>query len=151
MGNTVWFAHKGFLKAWKQLEGIVQNLIADKTIKQIIITGYSHGAAIAVLCHEYVWFNRPDLQQNLKSFGFGCPRVIWGVKTLQTKKRWKNFTVIRNLDDIVTHLPPFIFGYIHVGTMLKIGERKKYTPVQAHYPINILKELKTCTVCLKQI
>lgn len=142
MGRVVWFAHRGFLRVWKSIEAHIAPVIADKSIKEITIIGYSHGAAIAVLCHEYVWFNRPDLRNRLCGYGFGCPRVFWGLHTKNLNRRWKNFTVIRNTDDIVTHLPPVLFGFSHVGSMIKIGEKKKYSRVDAHRPENILAELE---------
>ncbi|MBQ8885750.1 MAG: lipase family protein [Clostridia bacterium] len=141
MGKTVWFAHRGFLRAWKELEPTLEDEIADKSVQKIVISGYSHGAAIALLCHEYVWFHRPELRNSLEGYGFGCPRVIWGVKGPAFKKRWEKFTVIRNIDDLVTHLPPAFLGYSHVGTLLKIGKRGNYSPVEAHLPENIHREL----------
>lgn len=141
MGQTLWFAHRGFLGQWHKILPRLEEEIADKSIRRIVVTGYSHGAAIAVLCHEYVWFNRPDLRNSLFGYGFGCPRVIWGIKRKNLCCRWDNFTVIRNIDDIVTHLPPALFGYIHVGRMLEVGERGKYSPFEAHYPENIFYEL----------
>lgn len=142
MGKTVWFAHQGFLAVWKQIEPMLAPEIANESIRRICITGYSHGAAIAVLCHEYVWYNRPDLHETLEGYGFGCPRVFWGIPTAELKRRWANFTVIRNIDDIVTHVPPFVFGYSHVGNLLQIGKRGKYSPIDAHKAENILKELR---------
>ena len=50
-------------------------------------------------------------------------------------------TVVRNIDDIVTHLPPKILGFTHVGKMLEIGKRGKYSSVDAHRPENIMREL----------
>lgn len=58
------------------------------------------------------------------------------------KKRWENFTVIRNVNDLITHLPPAFLGFSHVGEMLKIGKKGKYTPIEAHFARNILRELK---------
>lgn len=142
MGRTVWFAHRGFLKVWKEIEPLLAKDIADRAFKRIVIAGYSHGAALAMLCYEYVWYHRPDLRDSTEGYGFGCPRVFWGIKTPNLKRRWKNFSVVRNIDDIVTHLPPVFLGYSHVGKMLEIGERGKYSPMEAHYPENILKELK---------
>lgn len=137
-----WFAHRGFLAVWKEIEPMLKDYIADRTIKKIIITGYSHGAAVAVLCHEYVWYNRPDLRDRLEGYGFGCPRVFWGIQTADIKQRFEKFTVIRNIDDIVTHVPPFLLGYTHVGKMLEIGKKGKYSPIDAHREENILKELR---------
>lgn len=142
MGQTLWFAHRGFLSLWKEIEPRLSPYIMDENIKELTVTGYSHGAAAALLCHEYVWYNRPELRNSLKGYGFGCPRVIHGAKGEKEKYRWETFTVIRNIDDIVTHLPPASLGYIHVGNMLEIGKKGRYTPIDAHRPENILKELR---------
>ncbi len=141
MGRTVWLSHRGFLKVWKEIEPIVSEYILDKSVKNIVVVGYSHGAAIAVFCHEYVWYNRPDLRDKIEGYGFGCPRVFWGLKTSEMRERWERFTVIRNIDDIVTHLPPVVFGYRHVGKMMRIGGRGKYSRVEAHFKENMLREL----------
>ncbi|MBQ2766350.1 MAG: lipase family protein [Clostridia bacterium] len=142
MGQPVWFAHRGFLDTWKEIEPVLADKIADRTVKKLVITGYSHGAALAMLCHEYVWYNRPDLRQTLDGYGFGSPRVFWGIKNAELSRRWERFHVIRNIDDIVTHLPPAALGYRHVGTMIKLGGSGKYSPVDAHRPENILRELQ---------
>ena len=138
--GTVWYAHRGFIETFKELEPFLDEHIRDKSNKSIVITGYSHGAALAVLCHEYAWFNRPDLRQTLEGYGFGCPRVLFRPPK-QILERWERFTVIRNIDDLVTHLPPSALGYTHVGTLLEIGQKGKYSSTNAHRPENILKEL----------
>lgn len=142
MEDCVWFAHRGFLKVWKSVEPYVAKEINDPVLRQVVIAGYSHGAALAVLCHEYVWFHRPDLRHRVQSYGFGCPRVVWGLIPSAVKRRWAGFTVVRNLDDIVTHLPPVALGYTHVGQMLEIGQKGRYSVTDAHRPENILKELR---------
>ena len=142
MGRTAWFAHRGFLGAFKRTEQYLARDISDPSVKSIVVAGYSHGAAIALLCHEYIWFNRPDLRSSLNGYGFGCPRVLWGIIRACVARRWERFLVIRNLDDIVTHLPPAVLGYSHAGDLLEIGERGKYSPIEAHYPENILDELR---------
>lgn len=140
--NKTFYAHRGFLNAWTELKVAISPYISDKTYKKITISGYSHGAGIAVLCHEYAYYNRPDIRENVYGFGYGCPRVVWGLESKDLKKRFSNFTVIKNIDDIVTKLPPAILGYNHVGKMLLIGERGKYNNLSAHYKENYLKELK---------
>lgn len=142
MGRTIWFAHRGFLRIWRELEPVLAPDIMDKSVRKIVIAGYSHGGALAMLCHEYVWYHRPDLRTAIEGYGFGAPRVFWGVLTPALKKRWENFVVIRNVNDLITHLPPSFLGYSHVGKLLKIGEKGKYTPIEAHKPQNILSELK---------
>jgi predicted lipase len=142
MGKIAWFAHRGFLRVWKTIERHLDEYIKDESVKRIVIVGYSHGAALAVLCHEYAWYNRPDLQNYIEGYGFGCPRVFWGIKTKSLKKRWERFVVVRNVDDIVTHVPPRLFGFSHVGTIIKIGKKGRYSSVDAHKPESITYELK---------
>lgn len=137
-----WFAHRGFLGVWKTLEVAIFPALSDGQIKKITVVGYSHGAAMALLCHEYIKFHRPDIEKSLFSYGFGCPRVLWGVQSQNVRRRFEGFTVIRNIDDIVTHMPPAALGYRHVGKIIEIGEMGKYTPVEAHFAENILKELQ---------
>ena len=136
------FAHRGFLRVWESAKPLLKKEISDTRYSEIIISGYSHGAALAVLCHEYAYKMRPDIRNKIKSYGFGCPRVLWGIKTSEHKKIWQSFTVIRNIDDLVTHLPPAILGYFHVGSILEIGERGKYTKTDAHRPESYTSELK---------
>ncbi len=139
--DDFWFAHRGFLGVWEVLREPIAPIILDKQIKKITAVGYSHGAAMALFCHEYIKFHRPDIENNILSYGFGCPRVLWGFQSKNVRRRFEGFTVIRNLDDLVTHVPPASLGYRHVGKILEIGERGKYSAVEAHFAENILKEL----------
>lgn len=144
-----WKCHRGFLRVWKSIEPYVKDEIMNSAVKRIIVIGYSHGAAIATLAHEYIWFNRPDLRPKasggycgLMSYGFGCPRVFFGKIPNELKERWLTFFPIRNINDIVTHVPPVLFGYRHVTKVVKIGEKGKLIRysrldcVSAHYPKN---------------
>ena len=142
LDRTVFFAHRGFLEAWERTERYVADTVRDASVKSITVAGYSHGAALALLCHEYIWSERPDLRPTLEGYGFGCPRVIWGSVSADIARRWDGFLVIRNLDDIVTHLPPAALGYSHIGRLLEVGEIGKYTPIEAHYADNIAYELR---------
>ena len=141
--EPVWRCHRGFLKVWKSIQDYLKDVVFDMSVEKIIIVGYSHGAAIATLCHEYVWFNRPDLRYTLEGYGFGCPRCYFGRMNKQLKARWENFTPIRNLNDIVTHVPPRAFGFRHVNKVMKIGTKgelvstpTKLNCVNAHLPAN---------------
>ena len=144
-----WYCHRGFLRVWKSIKPYLAEAISDTSVKKITIVGYSHGAAIATLCHEYVWFNRPDLRENgLEGFGFGCPRCYWGfVVKKSLKERWEHFHPIRNLNDIVTHVPPRVFGFVHVNKVYKLKNTELKTKhvrmdsVNAHYPDNYLYSL----------
>lgn len=146
-----WYAHRGFLRVWKAIEPHLQAEICDLSINKIIIGGYSHGAAIAVLCYEYCKFNRPDA--HIEGYGYGAPRVVWGFLRKEVKKRFGGFVVIRNGKDIVTHVPPAIFGFRHIGNILHIGRNKSYNAIDAHRPESYTAELGgdkpelNCTDC----
>lgn len=141
--------HRGFLSAWKEVEDIIIEKIEEKNKKdefrwkKVVVVGYSHGGALAGLCHECVWFHRPDLREvGLLGYGFEAPRFYAGYQVKdELKARWSTFIVIRTNNDIVTHCPPWIFGYHHVGTVLKIKGDKSLCPnkkvpgcVKSHYP-----------------
>jgi hypothetical protein len=128
--ENLWFCHRGFLKVWKSIEPYIAEDIMDMTVKEIEIVGYSHGAAIAQLCYEYVKFNRP--YTTVTGIGYGSPRVLWGFANKTVKSRFEGFVVVRNGNDIVTHLPPVVFGFRHMGEVLNIGE--SVGPIKDHYP-----------------
>ena len=142
MDGKLWFAHSGFLKVWKSIEPHIAESVSDMDIEGVVTVGYSHGGGLAVLCHEYIWYNRPDIRDNIYGYGFGSPRVIWGVKKREHDIRWENFTVIRNIDDVVTHAPPALFGYFHVGRIFEIGSKGKYSSIDAHRPESYFYELE---------
>lgn len=135
-----WYAHRGFLRVWKVIEPHLVDAIKDPDIEAINIAGYSHGAAIALLCHEYCMFNRPDCV--VIGIGFGCPRVIWGFMRKAVKERFKGFYVVRNKRDIVTHVPPAIFGYRHPMAILKLNDGVPCNSIDAHRPEAYIESLE---------
>ena len=155
-----WRAHRGFLAAWKEAEDTVIEKILEPAEpgtydwgykwKEIVIVGYSHGGALAAFCHECVWFHRQDLRENgLVGYGFEAPRIFGGFKVPgDLEERWRTFAVVRNKNDIVTHCPPAIFRFCHVGRVMQIGQRSKLNRhtwlrcVDAHFPDNVAESLK---------
>lgn len=149
--DVSWMAHGGFLKTWKSIEPYIEPYVKNDKYTHICIIGFSQGAAIATFAHEYVWYHRPDLRPEncgydltigIEGYGFGCPRVFWGRMKKELKMRWLTFFPIRNLNDIVTHVPPVLFGFKHVASVLKIGKKgalvryRRLDCVSAHYPQN---------------
>lgn len=147
--------HRGFLAAWKEVEDIIIAKITEKVQdqykwKKIIVIGYSHGGALAGLCHECVWFWRPDLRKDgLEGYGFEAPRFYAGFKVKKAlQERWKTFKVIRNNIDIVTHCPPALLCFCHVGEIYKVyGDRKLVENkmpcfVKDHFPQCVYDGLK---------
>lgn len=141
-----WRCHGGFLRVWDSIKPHIADAVADTKYKKVIIVGYSHGAPMAGLCHEYVWFNRPDLRDNLRGYGFGCPRFFGGTRTDSLAERWKTFYVICNLNDLVTHVPPKLFGFKHVGLLIEVGKRGNYNMIDAHRPASYQHELAVCYI-----
>lgn len=152
-----WKVHRGFLRVWKSIEPYLKAIVMDPNIKNIKIIGYSHGAALAMLCHEYCIYNRPECA--VTGYGFGCPKVLHGKYPDELLKRWENFTVIRNYDDIVTHVPPELFGFHHVGKIINLTPRGYYIKsekeflekfIAGHRPENIIKQLEVYNAKLQQ-
>lgn len=135
--KNIWFCHRGFRKVWKAIKKYIEAAIKNPAIKKIKIVGYSHGAAIALLCYEFCKFNRPDC--DIQGIGFGCPRVFWGYVPKAVKERVKDFKVVRNGNDIVTHVPPALFGFRHVSELVKVGQTN---PIDDHRPESYLEHLK---------
>ena len=139
--TPTWQCHSGFLTCWKSVLPHLSPFILHPNTQRVVIIGYSHGAALALLCHEYVWFHRPDLRERLLGVGFGCPRVLYGCVPPEIAPRWERFFVVRNIDDIVTHLPPRVLGYCHVGNLIEVGKEGRYSSVDAHRPESYRREL----------
>ena len=143
--NTVWLCHGGFLKVWKAMRNDIEAYVAEilanhSEIKKIVCIGYSHGAALSVLATEDMeYLYGKDYE--VSGYGFGIPRVLWGIVPKEVKDRLRNFISVRNIPDIVTHVPPMIFGFRNAGTLIKVGEKGKYNPFKAHYPSAYIAEM----------
>ena len=137
--------HGGFLSSWQLIKQVVRAKVLEMEEngtyrwEKVIVAGYSHGGALAVLCHECVWYERPDLREDrLVGISFDGPRVFAGLQIpKKLKERWRNFYVFRNHNDIVTHLPPVIFFFRHVGNKVKMKEGEDPGLIGAHYPDKI--------------
>ena len=127
------FCHRGFLQVWRSILPHIERQIQSPSVRRIISVGYSHGAALALLCHSYIYSMRSDIREDCEGFGFGCPRVIRG-RVSDEAERWSRFYRVSVAGDIVTGLPPRIFGYRHVGNAITVGERGKYSKIDAHRP-----------------
>lgn len=148
-----WKCHRGFQRVWKTIEKDIEasGILSNTNIKRISCIGYSHGAAIAAFAHEYCWYHRPDLRNNILSLGFGAPRIFFGRMKKELKERWNMFFPIRSNNDIVTHVPPRLFGFRHVnkvttfsGTPLirQKGEEKWPRCVVSHTASNYIQNIE---------
>lgn len=138
-----WKCHRGFYRVWKTIREDIEkrDLINDPQAQNIICIGYSHGAAIAAFAHEYCYYNRHDIRPNIVGFGFGAPRIFFGLHMKkELKERWKTFFPIRSNDDLVTHVPPVLFGFRHVNkvTTFKNGGEIIRNKGEENWPYNIV-------------
>lgn len=145
-GTCKWRCHRGFLRKWKTVREAIESevgaLIALNDAKLIEVIGYSHGAALALLCHEDMQYHYGGWVA-VRGYGFGCPRVIWGKIPDEVRARLLFFTDIQNGRDIVTHVPPKLFGFTDAfGFRVKLDTEHKYGPFEAHYPDKYLDELE---------
>lgn len=147
--NVPYRVHGGFLKSWKEVEDIVIAKITETKengeykFNSIYVTGWSHGGALTMLCHECVWFHRPDIRKNCFSVSFDGPRVYGGRKVKpELRERWEHFFEVVNDTDIVTKVPPRLFGFTHVGNIIHIGRDAGYGIIKSHYDSSIMTSLK---------
>ncbi len=141
--DVPWYCHRGFLRVWKGLVPYIEKILRSSMFDSAVIVGYSHGAALSALCFEYVWYNYSDVRDRLYGFAFGSPRVFYGKKNYDfLKTRFLQYVNVMNYGDIVTKVPPKIFGYRHIGKMLWIGNDKKLISVNAHRPESYKLALK---------
>ena len=143
--DHTWLCHGGFFKVWSAMRDEVEAMVAEilkdhPQIKNIDCVGYSHGGPLSVFATEDMeYLYGKDYE--VSGYGFGAPRVLWGIVPKAVKHRLRRFTTIRNVPDIVTHVPPILFGFRNAGTLLKIGKAGKYNLIKAHYSESYITEL----------
>ena len=119
--------HSGFLKAYlsvkEEIFNKVQELIIERNVRQIYVTGHSLGGALAVL-------TALDLVEELKPksvymMNFGGPKVgnRWYVRRYNKKVK-QSFRVV-NDEDVVPNLPPGSYKHVkHLVFINNHGEVK---------------------------
>jgi hypothetical protein len=114
-----WYVHRGFLKRWDDHKEEFASFF-DEGVKEVHISGYSQGGAVAVLAHEWVGFHYPQL--TCYTTCKGAPRCISCFGLSKIKDRFAGVTRFEHRGDIVCHLPPSFFGYRHVGERVRVGK-----------------------------
>lgn len=144
-GMKQFYVHRGFVRAWKSANDIILGTL-DAIRKQhegyeLLIIGWSHGAALAMLAAEDINFrSRKELSNPLtgerpKVITFGAPKFAFGKRTVEYFKDCIDPTSeeVCDRNDMVTivQLP----GYKHickssVGESFKL--RKFFNPKFYH-------------------
>jgi hypothetical protein len=104
--------HKGFIGAYKSIEGPVLRAIEKIDGLPLYITGHSLGAALATVATQYLERDRKIRDQIAACYTFGSPRV--GNTEFDRDFKSAIYRVV-NTTDIVTVVPLLAMGYIHVG------------------------------------
>jgi len=112
--KDIWFAHHGFVKMWKSISDEISSVIGETD--NITISGFSQGAALAILAAEDLRFKG----KNVKLITFGSPKVFWGIIPKSVKKRTIGIHYCAR-GDLVAHIPFSLLGYSRQGTTKKIG------------------------------
>lgn len=115
-----WFAHSGFVRKWKGIEDEIDSILNKYKHLPVKLYGFSQGGAVAQLAHEFVRFRYPNRQ--VETISYGSPRVVWFWNQWKLENRFKGLTLIQNRRDIVPNLPPWLFGYKHIGKKEKFSK-----------------------------
>ncbi|WP_319758424.1 hypothetical protein [uncultured Sphaerochaeta sp.] len=119
---TPFYVHGGFLDEWKKINDDFLKAAANID-KPITVMGWSYGGAMATLCYEDIWFNYFRARNTLRLVTFGSPRVIGAKNFKSIEHRFDRTTLYANGSDIVTCVPPVIFGFRHVRNLTRIGNK----------------------------
>lgn len=121
--KSILLAHRGFGNAYKSANDVIMNEL-EGYIKQfpdfnVVIAGWSHGGALAVLASEDFYFR---FKKQATLITYGAPKTLWGKKSQDYLRACvKDAVQFGNNNDIVTYLPPFP-GYHHVN-IHRCGEK----------------------------
>ncbi|OKH18757.1 lipase family protein [[Limnothrix rosea] IAM M-220] len=123
--KTLGTVHRGFNAAlnslWPELETEIQAL---RTANQTIwLTGHSLGGALATLATAKLHLDNSQIPVS-GLYTFGQPRVGSQKFSIAFNSQLKNITFrCVNNNDVVTRVPPQIFGYSHVGRLMYFDAR----------------------------
>ena len=120
--ESPYYVHGGFLHCWQQVKAVFKQQIKRREWAHIVITGYSHGGALALLSHECAWYELPHMRDGrIITVAFGAPRIYGGFTVKdELKERWAHAYIIKDNEDLVTHMPPRCFGFADVGRIVQI-------------------------------
>lgn len=133
--------HAGFIYAYKNDRVRSQLHKAAADARKIIISGHSLGAALSIVCAVDLQYNFPE--KDIEVYSYGGPRVGNTAFVRSYNKRvFKTFR-IQNGNDIVTKLPPAVFGYRHSGIKVQTGKPRLPLLVtfNSHRPENYAKSI----------
>lgn len=110
-----WVFHRGFLEAWYSIEPLVFQEIERHEPEVIILRGHSMGGAVSGVGAAIL----SDFYPIVKHTSYGGPRFLWGWRSrARFNERVESIRHVNGLD-IVPHVPPWWWGYLHGGEAIK--------------------------------
>lgn len=136
-------AHRGYIEKYMSVRGYILQELAESNPKEVVLVGYSAGGSIASLAFMDLKHLYPDTPVN--GITFGMVRVFNKEGALWYRSFRDNFIRVVNGRDFIPNLPPALFGYRHIGRLVRIGNRPLLSifSVKDHHPgyITSLEEL----------
>jgi predicted lipase len=122
--------HYGFLRSYKSVRETIHTIV-EETIAHnnptipVITIGHSLGGALANLCaldlqYQFSEGKFKHISRYVKSMTVGSPRVGNGAFVKSYNKRVPHTYRFDGTRDIVTRLPPWLFGFRHVDTKFDV-------------------------------
>lgn len=126
--------HGGWLAAYKPVvREIIHAAVAASGARRVVVVGYSMGGALAILSAVDIQYNFPGV--SVQCATFGAPRVGNRAFRRSYNRRLPDTVRVVNGGDIVTKLPPWAFGFYHVGNLEHVGDRRGWRlSVRDHLP-----------------
>jgi hypothetical protein len=117
-GNGPGKIHSGFFQAYGLISDRIAKRLEEVKFMPLYITGHSLGGALATVALRYLEKVEGLKDQIAACYTFGSPRV--GNADFESDIRSPIYRLI-NFTDIVTFLPLFTMGFIHVGDVRYLG------------------------------
>ncbi len=127
-------AHKGMLKKYEGIYDEVHERVNEFEGEHLTIIGHSGGGMIAAIAFFDLYHAYPEYQHKLVTFG--SPRVLnRSASDALDDAEHLIYRVVMGRDFFCS-IPPALFGYRHVGTLIRMGDRPFWKPVsfRDHYP-----------------
>ena len=115
--------HTGFYRSYLRVREIIHEHIKED--KEILVYGHSLGGALATLAALDIQYNFPD--KGVACVTSGSPRVGNRFFRNSYNRRVPNTLRFVFGADIVTKVPPRLFFYEHIGTLISINFRRGWS------------------------
>lgn len=114
------FVHRGFTKAFDSIKDELRAKIDKEQAiqsRKVVFVGHSLGGALASIAYIYFDYLYSEV------YTTGAPRYMGFISASRVPQSVKdNIYRIVNDRDGITSLPPFIFGFKHIGWKVRIGK-----------------------------